>query len=244
MPYRKPDRPQELLTQANAILGQGQLSLAKYLWIAADSDDTPSADNIAEFFQYMLRRVNWKHDLHFQTCTTIDTLDYSGQGFNQGSKLVIAACKEPLRELPTTIEVDEQLPSDWSNALLAMPGILVIEGPKHQGEESTLTLRRQLDDLSSAMISLCPLVVFVDDADFTARNLNNFLWATFTRSNPAVDIYGTGAFNEHKHFGCTGSLVIDARTKPHHAPALLEDSDITRRVDARASRGDELAKYL
>ena len=38
-PYMRLERPAELLTQANAILGQGQLSLAKYLWIAAINDD-------------------------------------------------------------------------------------------------------------------------------------------------------------------------------------------------------------
>ena len=32
-PYKPTTQPQELLTQANAILGQGQMSLAKYVWI-------------------------------------------------------------------------------------------------------------------------------------------------------------------------------------------------------------------
>ena len=31
-----------------------------------------------------------------------------------------------------------------------------------------------------------------------------------------------------------GSLVIDARTKPHHAPPLVEDPQVSRRVDALA----------
>ena len=38
-PYLQSPAPQELLTQASAILGQGQLSLAKYLLIAAHDDD-------------------------------------------------------------------------------------------------------------------------------------------------------------------------------------------------------------
>src|SRR5262245_42488602 len=85
-------KPQELLTLANAILGQGQLSLAKYLLIIAQEDD-PTLDihDIPRFFQHLLRRVDWRTDLHFQTCTTIDTLDYSGTGLNEGSKVVIAA---------------------------------------------------------------------------------------------------------------------------------------------------------
>ncbi len=92
VPYARERVPQELLTIANSILGQGQLSLAKYLWIAAGEDD-PGLDthDIPRFFRHMLERVDWRRDLHFQTRTTIDTLDYSGSGFNEGSKLVIAA---------------------------------------------------------------------------------------------------------------------------------------------------------
>src|SRR5581483_3885619 len=86
VPYADVRRPQELLTQANAILGQGQMSLAKYLLIVAGEDD-PALDihDIPAFFQHLLERVDPREDLHFQTRTTIDTLDYSGHGFNQGS---------------------------------------------------------------------------------------------------------------------------------------------------------------
>ena len=92
MPYEDPRRPRELLTQANAMLGQGQLSLAKYLLIVAGEDD-PDLDihDVPEFLRHLLERVDWRRDLHFQTPTTIDTLDYSGDGLNEGSKLVIAA---------------------------------------------------------------------------------------------------------------------------------------------------------
>jgi 4-hydroxy-3-polyprenylbenzoate decarboxylase len=80
----------------------------------------------------------------------------------------------------------------------------------------------------------------VDDAEFTSRSLSNFLWVTFTRSNPAADIDGIGAFLDQKHWGCCGALVIDARIKPHHAPVLEEDPDTTRRVDALAAPGGPL----
>ena len=91
-----------------------------------------------------------------------------------------------------------------------------------------------------AAINAFPLVVLVDDSEFAARNLNNFLWVTFTRSNPAVDIDGIGAEAVHKHWGCRGSLVIDARTKPQHAPPLIEDPAVSRRVDALAAAGGPL----
>ncbi|HEV3204158.1 MAG TPA: UbiD family decarboxylase, partial [Gemmataceae bacterium] len=81
VPYVARRKPQELLTCANAILGQGQLSLAKYLLIVAREDD-PNLDiqDIPAFLKHLLERVDWQTDLHFQTCTTIDTLDYSGTG--------------------------------------------------------------------------------------------------------------------------------------------------------------------
>ncbi|MCM2266116.1 MAG: UbiD family decarboxylase, partial [Desulfuromonadales bacterium] len=89
LPYANEREPRELLTQANALLGQGQLSLAKYLLIA-DGCGAPQLDlhDIAAFLRHLLERVDWRRDLHFQTHTTIDTLDYSGHGFNQGSKVV------------------------------------------------------------------------------------------------------------------------------------------------------------
>jgi 4-hydroxy-3-polyprenylbenzoate decarboxylase len=85
-----------------------------------------------------------------------------------------------------------------------------------------------------------PWIALVDDSEVTARTLNNFLWVTFTRSNPAADLYGIDSFTDQKHWGCRGSLVIDARIKPHHAPPLIEDPDVTRRVDALAAPGGPL----
>ena len=89
-----------------------------------------------------------------------------------------------------------------------------------------------------------PLLVLVDDSEFTARTLGNFLWVTFTRSNPAADISGFGVFTEQKHWGCTGPLLIDARIKPHHAPPLIPDPDVAKKIDALAARGGPLAKWL
>ena len=82
--------------------------------------------------------------------------------------------------------------------------------------------------------------MLVDDSPFTAASLRNFLWVTFTRSNPATDIHGFAATFQDKHWGCKGSLVIDARIKPHHAPPLVEDAEITQRVDRLAAVGGPL----
>lgn len=245
-PYLQRQSPQELLTQANAILGNGQLSLAKYLWIAAYQDD-PALDlhDIEKFLRHMLERIDWARDLHFQTRTTIDTLDYSGCGFNQGSKVVLAAVGPPRRTLPTALSGDPQLPDGFSDPRVALPGVLILRGPRCQRGSEAQTpdpdLQRFCQELPRT--SACqefPLLVVVDDAEFTAATLSSFLWVTFTRSDPAADIYGIDAFVEQKHWGCRGSLVIDARQKPRHAPPLIEDPEVTRRVDRLAERGGPL----
>ncbi len=125
VPYAKIRRPQEILTSANAILGQGQMSLAKYLLIAA-REDAPALDphDVAAFFRHMLERVDWSNDLHFQTRTTIDTLDYSGHGFNQGSKLVVAAAGPKRRELGTILPNELSLPVGFHDPRIALPGRL------------------------------------------------------------------------------------------------------------------------
>jgi 4-hydroxy-3-polyprenylbenzoate decarboxylase len=239
VPYAKDRRPQELLTQANAILGQGQLSLAKYLLIAAH-EDHPLLDihDIAAFFRHLLERVDWRTDLHFQTKTTIDTLDYSGEGLNAGSKVVIAAAGPPRRELPTEIPSDFSLPEGFSEPRLVLPGVLAVQWHKEGGRPVAERFCNAVP--ADHPLNHFPLVVLVDDSAFTARSLNNFLWVTFTRSNPAADIDGIGRFTHQKHWGCTGALVIDATIKPHHAPPLIEDPDITRRVDRLGAPGGPL----
>lgn len=265
-PYRKPERPQELLTQANAILGQGQMSLAKYLMIV-NKADAPELDieDIEAFFQHLLKRVDWSRDLHFQTRTTIDTLDYSGDGFNQGSKVVMAASGPVRRDLAYELPSDFMLSKDFHSPRWCMPGVLAIQGPSLLSNASTdVSINADrvgtLDDLirnfdyqatsrdgvqeEKSFWNSTPMVIIVDDSEFTSRNLNNFLWVTFTRSNPANDISGVLSFTENKHWGCRGPIVIDARRKPHHAPPLVEAPEVTAKIDALAARGGALAKYL
>src|SRR4030095_11744710 len=128
-PFHANPRPQELLTQACAILGQGQMSLAKFLWIPqrlhAPEMTTPHHPG---YFRHIRERVDWSRDLHFHTNTTIDTLDYSGDGLNMGSKLVIAAAGPPIRELATELPRDLRLPEGFSEPRVAMPGGLVVKG--------------------------------------------------------------------------------------------------------------------
>lgn len=245
MPYLSAPEPQELLTQANAILGNGQLSLAKYLWITDDPEQRIELADVEGFLRHMLERVDWRRDLHFQTRTTIDTLDYSGTGFNQGSKVVIAATGPAKRSLPREIPQDLRLPNGYRNPRIVSPGILAIESTEKASSRSTQQLREFVSAFDArASINQFPLVTLVDDSDFCARNHSNWIWVTFTRSNPAADLDGIDASLQDKHWGCHGSLVIDARIKPHHAPALVEDPSTVAKVDARAARGGPLSRYL
>ena len=246
VPYGAERMPQELLTNANAILGQGQLSLAKYLLIAAKEDD-PQLDihDKAAFLRHVLQRIDLTRDLHFQTRTTIDTLDYSGSALNCGSKLVMAAAGPVRRTLATEVPAGLRLPDGFSAPTVCQPGILAVTGPKwsvgaHECDSAPQVLCDALQHIASITLSGFPMIVLVDDAQFCGASLSNFLWVTFTRSNPAADIFGVDAFVEHKHWGCRGPMVIDARTKAHLAPALETDAATCRKVDALAAPGGPL----
>lgn len=233
-PYQMLKQPQELLTIANHVLGFGQLSLAKYLLIANKEDNRNlSTHHIEDFFIHILERVDWNRDLHFYTNTTIDTLDYSGTGINQGSKVVIAAVGDKKRQLITHSPIE--------NGKLVMPGIIALD---FQSFTTYDNAAKEIESLSSKLETLkldgLQLIILVDDANFTSQTLNNFLWITFTRSNPANDIYGVNSFTKNKHWGCNGPLIIDARIKSHHAPPLIKNPEIERKVDKLGEKGGSL----
>jgi len=242
-PYAEPERPQELLTQANAILGQGQLSLAKYLLIANAGDNPPDLHRIADFLRFMLERVDWRRDLHFQTRTTIDTLDYSGRGLNKGSKLVVAAVGRSQRTLAENLPGALRLAEGFSAPSLPLPGVLALKSPAWEapawGDDPALE-RFCREQQQLGLPEGIALVVLVDDPQFVARSLDDFLWTVFTRSDPAVDIDGLGAETRHKHWGCAGPLVIDARLKAHHAPPLEELPEVEKKVDELGAPGGPL----
>jgi 4-hydroxy-3-polyprenylbenzoate decarboxylase len=85
-----------------------------------------------------------------------------------------------------------------------------------------------------------PLLVLVNDAAFTAASLKNYLWVTYTRCNPSHDIYGINAFTQHKHWGCNGPMIIDARKKSHHAPELTINEQTKQQIDKLWSKGGSL----
>ena len=226
-------RPQELLTQANAILGFNQASLAKYLFIADQADDpTLDINDEAAFLRHILLRADWRRDLHFQTKTTIDTLDYSGSGLNEGSKVVLAVRGNPIRELALAAPSDLKLPSGFSHPKISIPGVLLLRGPRFSSYDQAELEFKPWSDGEFEFPDNIALVVIVDDEVFTGKTLINWLWVTFTRSQPSHDIYGVKSSSVHKHWACEGSLIIDGRIKPHHAPPLVENESISKQVDA------------
>lgn len=246
-PYVKHRQPAEILTQANHILGFGQMSLAKFLFIAAEEDDRNlDIHDEKAFLHHVLERVDWLRDLHFYTKTSIDTLDYSGEGLNSGSKVVIAAAGEKKRDLATVFSPMAEFPQGITNARLAAPGILAVScAPFISYEKAEQEMKKwaiALKDVLGTNQDSMPLLLMCDDADFVSETYNNFLWTTFTRANPSHDIYGIDSFTEKKHWACRGSLMIDTRIKPHHAPPLVLDSSVEKRVDELFRNHPELSQ--
>ena len=157
--------------------------------------------------------------------------------------MVIAAAGEPCRELADALPQDRWLPESFPAARLVCPGVVAVTGPSYEtNPDAAEILGAFLEEHPALGVPTTPwpLLVLVDDAEFMAESFANFLWVTFTRSNPSHDVHGVGATIANKHWGCRGSLVIDARRKPHHAPPLVEPADVARAADALAARGRPL----
>lgn len=212
-PYLSEREPMELLKEANALLGYNQVSLSKYLFIAAREDSSRlDTHDIVNYLVHILERVHLDRDIHFQTETTIDTLDYSGRKLNHGSKVIVAAVGSPIRQLgrsPDDGISALSLPQGFSSPRLVFPGVIAIQGSSHAriGELAETLSRWNFRERF-------PLITVADDSSFAARTLDNWLWVTFTRSDPARDIYGVNSGFDQKHWKCEAPLIIDARTKP------------------------------
>ncbi|MEY4291914.1 MAG: hypothetical protein RIQ61_291 [Bacteroidota bacterium] len=236
-PYDPAQQPAELLTQANRILGTGQLSLAKFLFITASENKSVNTKNLVAYFSYIFERIDWKRDLHFHTNTSMDTLDYSGEGLNQGSKVVFAAYGPVLRKLATAIPEHATHLRTFYNPQIAIPGVLVFEtnafSTYDKAQEEMQALEAQLSTIELSQIAM---IIIADQSEFVAANLNNFVWSAFTKCNPSHDMYGIQAFTHNKHWGCKGPLIMDARTKPHHAPALEKEPSVEQSVSVLLSK--------
>ncbi|MEO6302017.1 MAG: UbiD family decarboxylase [Bacteroidia bacterium] len=247
-PYLKSKRPAELLTQANRILGTGQLSLAKYLFISGDDTKEINCHDVRAFFKHVFERIDLTRDLHFQTKTTIDTLDYSGDGINEGSKLIIAAYGDKKRELSNELPKIISSANLISGAIILMEGVIGLslnkfssyENAKKEIQELAAFISQNKNDFTDIV-----QIVIYDEFKFSEnpKNLNDYVWVTYTRSNPSHDIYGVEEFIENKHWGCKGPMIIDARKKPHHAPELKILPETEKSIERFFKKGGSLEKW-
>lgn len=236
IPYTSADNrePLELLKTANALLGFNQVSLSKYLLLTAE-EDNPCLDvkDIPAFFKHLLERVHFDRDLHFQTATTIDTLDYTGKSLNHGSKLAIVACGRQIRTLRNDARDFEslELPEEFKKPKIAMPGVLVFPWQPTNTENlqiSSKAIEAFKDALSHwDFRENYPWITIANAMDISQNStsdssieLNDFLWLTFTRSDPAQDVYGFNERTEQKHWSADAPIIVDATIKPHYQNKL------------------------
>ena len=232
-PYLQNKKPAEILTIANHILGTGQLSLAKFVFITADDSNQLSTHNVPAYLQFLLERIDLTSDIHFYTKTTMDTLDYSGENLNAGSKVVIAAYGDVKRSLASS--VPEEIHQLNANAKLVLPGIIALDAALI----NTKGVQEKLKGKGANLLNELGVVMLIltENPSWMAEEINNFLWACFTRTNPSHDMDGVDSFIDQKHWGANGPLIFDATIKKHHAPPVEKNAAIEKRVD------EVLAKY-
>jgi len=253
-PYQPVKQPAELLTIANHMLGTGQLSLAKFLFITSDPENKLNTKKIPEYFQFIFERIDLSRDIHFYTKTTIDTLDYSGESLNSGSKVVFAAYGDKKRNLANEIPILLNDIVGIDNCKLVAPGIVALKIVAFTSyTNAQAEIKKLIDSLSNinnkwttthGLKNEIPLIVICDDAEFISKDFNNFLWVCFTRTNPSHDIYGVDSETQNKHWGCHGPLLIDARIKPHHAPPVEKDPETEKKINRVFEKGGSLHGVL
>ncbi|PWT90368.1 MAG: 4-hydroxybenzoate decarboxylase [Blastocatellia bacterium] len=212
----------EALVSGFRILGEGQLSLTKFLLLT----DTPQdLKDFPRLLEHILERFRPETDLFIFSNVSMDTLDYTSGKVNEGSKAIMLGLGDAKRKLPK--EYKGQLPAGVSRAEVFCAGCLVLQGEKFLDNEELAM--RVAQDVS---LSEWPLIVLHDDAS-VAHSSPDFLWSTWTRFEPAADIYAARTRVERHHLVYTGPIVIDARTKPGFPDQLVVRDDIKEQVDKR-----------
>jgi len=212
----------EALMHGFRILGEGQLALTKFL-ILTDSDiDLPDFPRVLE---HVLARVKWESDLFIFANTSMDTLDYTSGTVNKGSKAVLMGLGDAVRDLPR--EFRGELPNGISRAEAFCAGCLVVQGKPYLDD------KEQAGRLANEVaLRGWPLVVLHDDAS-VAKSPTDFLWSTWTRFEPAGDIYAAETKVVRHHLSYQAPIVIDARKKPSLPDELIVRDDIAKTVNSR-----------
>ncbi len=213
----------EAMSAAFRILGEGQLSLTKFLLV---TDQRVDLRDFPATLEHILARTRPETDLYVLSNLSMDTLDYTGPEVNLGSKGIWLGVGDPVRELPRAFEGG--LPSGVRTAVPFCAGCLVVDGPSFGDEPQAATRLASCPELAS-----WPLVVLVDDARRSCVTTARFLWTTFTRFEPAADLHAAATRVERHHLVYTGPIVIDARMKPSYPAELRCDPDTAALVTRR-----------
>jgi len=214
--------PREALVAGFRILGEGQLALTKFLIL---TDSPIDLHDFRSVLEHVLARVNWETDFFIFANTSMDTLDYTSGKINEGSKAILMGLGEAVRELPR--EFRGELPRGISKAGAFCAGCLVVEGSKYTDDPSEAARLA-----NEPVFAAWPLVILHDDAG-VAQSVSNFLWSTWTRFEPASDIYAAQTNVVRHHLGYKPPIVIDARKKPSLPDELIVRDDIKKLVDDR-----------
>ncbi len=212
----------EALVSGFRILGEGQLSLTKFLIL---TDEPQDLRDFPKLLEHVLARARFESDLFVFSNISMDTLDYTSGKVNEGSKAILLGLGEAVRELPR--EFKNELPRGVSRTEVFCGGCLVVEGSPY-AEDSELAARLARERAFAGW----PLVVLHDDAS-VARKASDFLWATWTRFEPAADIHAAETQTVRHHLAYTPPVVIDARTKPGFPAELIVRPDVAELVDRR-----------
>ena len=214
----------EALSAGFRILGEGQLSLTKFLLL---TDKPQDLRDFKSLFEHILARVEWHRDLFIFSQTAFDTLDYASGKINHGSKAILMGTGDAKRELVR--EFRGELPQGIDDAKPFCGGCLVVTGGSYESEpdlKDRIARSGKFDDWQ--------MVVIHDDISF-ADSTDKFLWATWTRFNPATDISAKDIELKNNHIGYTAPIVIDARMKPWYPKEVEVREDIAKLVDSRWS---------
>ena len=215
----------EAMQSAFRILGEGQLSLTKFLLL---TDQPIDLRDFRRTLEHVLARCRFATDLYVFGSLSMDTLDYAGPQVNKGSKGVLLGLGDPVRKLPH--EFSGELPPPFTIARVYCPGCLVVQGPRFAQDAHAAAALAQVPAMRD-----WPLVVLVDDAEQAARSSVNFLWTTFTRFEPAADIHANKLELVRSQPSYTPPIVIDSRMKPNYPGELFCDPDTSKLVSRRWS---------
>jgi UbiD family decarboxylase len=215
----------EAMSSAFRILGEGQLSLTKFLLL------TNQPVNLRDFkatLAHVLARADFRTDLFVFANLSMDSLDYAGPKVNEGSKGVLLGTGDPIRTLKS--EFSGSPGRDARKVRVFCPGCLVVECASFK-EDREAPQRIARDPAFADW----PLLVLSDDADRHVKSPMNFLWSTFTRFNPASDIHAARIDLVANHPSFTAPVVIDSRMKPWYPEELFCDEATAKLVTRRWS---------